>query len=175
MLSVYPDSKRPHPGENDRTLRAVKVVTPPKIDGFLELEIWDQALAATNFIQKQPDEGAAASEDTEVRILYDEKNLYIGVMCFDSEPDKIIATEKKRDSERIRDNDHIQLLFDTFRDRRNGYVFITNPLGARLEIQVRKEGKNEGSWYMKIPMSMMTGMVFGKSRPPSTKEAGLRR
>jgi len=129
----------------------VKVVTPPKIDGFLEPEIWDQAPAATNFIQKQPAEEEPASEDTEVRILYDEKNLYIGVMCFDSEPEKIIATEKKRDSERINDNDHIMLLFDTFRDRRNGYVFVTNPLGARREIQVRKEGKNEGSRYIKNP------------------------
>ncbi|MFC2164459.1 DUF5916 domain-containing protein [Acidobacteriota bacterium] len=151
VLSAYPDSKRPPPGENERTLRAVKVVTPPKLDGFLEPEIWDQALAATNFIQKQPDEGAPASEATEVRILYDDKNLYIGVMCFDSEPEKIIATEKKRDSEQIKDNDHIQLLFDTFRDRRNGYVFITNPLGARLELQVRREGENEGSRYIKNP------------------------
>jgi hypothetical protein len=151
VLAAYPDSKRVSSGENKRTIRAVKVGAPPKIDGIPEEEVWGRAPAATDFIQKQPDEGAPASEKTEIRIIYDEKNLYVAIICFDSEPEKIIATEKKRDSERIKNNDHVQLLFDTFRDRRNGYIFVTNPLGAQLDIQVRREGENEGSRYIKNP------------------------
>lgn len=125
-------------------LQAIRIEIVPKIDGFLEREIWEIAPAATNFIQKQPAEGKPATENTEVRILYNSKNLYIGIMCYDSEPDKIIANEKKRDSSRIYDNDHIRIMFDTFHDRRNGYIFVINPLGAKLDIQVRKEGRAEG-------------------------------
>ncbi len=124
-------------------LEAIRIDTPPKIDGYLEAEIWKLAPAATNFIQNQPDEGKPATENTEVRILFDSKNLYIGVMCYDSEPEKIIANEKKRDSKNIYQNDYFQIILDTFHDRRNGYVFVINPLGAKLDLQVRKEGKKE--------------------------------
>ena len=130
--------------ENEYVLKALEVDNPPEIDGYLEPAIWQTAPVATNFIQKQPDEGRPATEETEVRILYDNENLYIGVMCFDSNPEKIIANEKKRDSQSINDNDHIQIMLDTFHDRRNGYVFTINPLGAKLDQQIRKEGKAEG-------------------------------
>lgn len=123
----------------------------PKIDGFLEKNPWDSAEAISGFIQKQPAEGRPASEDTEARILYDSENLYIGIMCYDSEPEKIIATEKRRDSENIYENDHIQIMLDTFHDKRNGYVFVVNPNGARLDLQVRKEGRSEGSRHLANP------------------------
>lgn len=125
-------------------LQAIRIEIPPKIDGFLEADIWEIAPSAANFIQKQPAEGKPATENTEVRILYDNENLYIGVMCYDSEPDKIIANEKERDSHNIYDNDHFQIMLDTFHDRRNGYIFVINALGAKLDLQVRKEGRDEG-------------------------------
>ncbi|MFC2170128.1 DUF5916 domain-containing protein [Acidobacteriota bacterium] len=131
--------------------KALRVEVSPEIDGYLEMGIWENAPVATHFIQKQPAEGKPATEDTEVRFLYDEEKLYIGVMCFDSEPAKIIAHEKKRDSRGIYDNDHIQIMLDTFHDRRNGYVFVVNPLGAKLDLQVRKEGKAEGGGHIANP------------------------
>jgi hypothetical protein len=130
---------------------AVKVNSPPKIDGFLEQGVWNQANPAANFIQKQPNEGKPATEKTEVRVLYDKTNLYIGIMCFDSEPEKIIANDKRRDSSDIYNNDHFQIMLDTFHDRRNGYIFIINPLGAKLDLQVRKEGKPEGGYHIANP------------------------
>ncbi len=132
-------------------LQAIRIDVPPKIDGFLEAEIWELAPTATNFIQKQPAEGKPATENTEVRILYDNENLYIGVMCHDSEPEKIIANEKRRDSRNIYDNDHFQIMLDTFHDRRNGYIFVINALGAKLDLQVRKEGKAEGGGHIANP------------------------
>lgn len=137
--------------EEKYVLKAVRVVDSPIIDGNLETEIWGQAQPASNFIQKQPAEGQPATEDSEVRILYDNDNLYIGIMCFDSEPEKIIANEKRRDSSNIYDNDHFRIMLDTFHDRRNGYIFVTNPLGAKLDLQVRKEGKREGGWHIANP------------------------
>jgi len=130
--------------EDKCIMRALKVGTPPKIDGLLNEDLWEMVKSATHFIQKQPDEGQSSSEKTEVRVIYDDVNLYFGVMCFDSSPDQIVANEKRRDSEAIYQNDHVRILLDTFKDRRNGYVFVTNPLGARLDIQIRKEGKREG-------------------------------
>jgi len=137
--------------EEKYVLLAIRVDASPEIDGILEEERWGIAPAATNFIQKQPAEGKPATEDTEVRILYDRDNLYIGIMCFDSEPEKIIANEKRRDSRNIYDNDHFQIMLDTFHDRRNGYIFVINPMGAKLDLQVRKEGKREGGWHISNP------------------------
>jgi len=137
--------------EPDYKLQAAFVETPPEIDGFLEPEVWGKAPAASQFIQRQPDEGRPATENTEVRILYTLDSLYIGVMCYDREPQKIIANIKQRDNEDIYENDHVRIMLDTFHDRRNGYVFVTNPLGARLDLQVRKEGKHEGGIHIPNP------------------------
>ena len=89
-----PFSKKESSEGEEYVLQALRVTTSPKVDGYLEAEIWEPAPAATKFIQKQPAEGEPATEETEVRILYDEKNLYIGVICYDSEPEKIISNEK---------------------------------------------------------------------------------
>ncbi len=135
----------------DYVLNAVKISTVPVIDGYLEPEIWETVHPATNFIQRQPDEGQPATEKTEVRVIYDEKNIYVGAMCYDSEPDKIIANEKRRDSDKMTQNDHFEVMLDTFHDQRNGYLFIINPLGAKLDFQIRKEGKIEGRFRTNNP------------------------
>jgi len=153
---ILPLLKNNSAKEEKYVLLAIRVDASPEIDGILEEERWGIAPAATNFIQKQPAEGKPATEDTEVRILYDRDNLYIGVMCFDSEPEKIIANEKRRDSRNIYDNDHFQIMLDTFHDRRNGYIFVINPMGAKLDLQVRKEGKREGGWHIPNPNVMLS-------------------
>ena len=84
--------------------------------------------------------GEPATEPTEVRVLYDDKNLYIGVYCFDSAGDKeLIITDMRRDF-RPRDNDHFSTVFDTFDDNRNGLIFGTNPSGAQRDGQVGGDG-----------------------------------
>ncbi|MDZ7261480.1 MAG: carbohydrate binding family 9 domain-containing protein, partial [candidate division KSB1 bacterium] len=88
---------------------------------------------------------------TEVRVLYDRKNLYLGITCFDSQPEKIIATEMRRDSQ-LEKNDAITLIFDTFHDHRNCFFFSFNPLGARTDGIVTDEGRDinqdwDGVWY----------------------------
>jgi len=131
MFFGLPGISAAGPPNGDRyILRAVTVETAPRIDGLLDDEVWKTATPARGFTQKQPDEGRPASEDTEVRILYSRDRLFIGVM--------------RRDSKDILQNDHIRIMLDTFHDRRNGYIFVTNPLGGRYDLQVRKEGKQEG-------------------------------
>jgi len=113
---------------------------PPAIDGFLNDEAWRDAAVVDRFTQQEPFIGQPATERTEVRVLYDANHLYVGVRAYDSNPDAIIATEMRRDSLRVMDEDNFQIVLDTFRDRRNGYVFVTNPLGAKLEEQIFEEG-----------------------------------
>src|SRR4029079_2018126 len=78
---------------------------------------------------------------TEVRVLYDGKTLHIGVHAFDVQPSAIVATEMRRDSDRLLDEDNFQVILDTFNDSRNGYMFVTTPLGAKLEQQISEEGE----------------------------------
>jgi hypothetical protein len=72
-----------------RRIRILQISEGIKIDGRLDAPVWSQAEAAKDFRQESPTEGAPASEKTEVRILYDIKNIYIGIRAFDSEPAKI--------------------------------------------------------------------------------------
>ena len=122
----------------------VRVENGPQIDGRLDEEVWLRAAVIDEFVQQEPAEGEPATERTVVRLLYDAEALYLGVEAYDSEPDGVIATEMRRDSLRLLDEDNFQVILDTFHDRRSGYMFVTSPLGAKLEQQVAEEG--EGGW-----------------------------
>ena len=128
------------PGERYR-VEPRQVAEGPLVDGHLDEEMWLAAAVIDRFIQQEPSEGAPATERTVVRLLYDERALYIGVEAYDSRPDGVIATEKRRDSPRLLDEDNFQIILDTFQDRRSGYMFVTNPLGAKLEQQIAEEGE----------------------------------
>jgi hypothetical protein len=106
----------------------------PKIDGRLTDPVWDLAAPAGGFIQREPHPGAPSSERTEFRILYDDRKIYFGVWAFDSEPAGIHASEMKRDSG-LNKGDRVAIVVDTFNDRRNGFYFATNPLGAEKDAQ----------------------------------------
>ncbi|NOZ62232.1 MAG: carbohydrate binding family 9 domain-containing protein [Calditrichaeota bacterium] len=113
-------------------LTAVRITSGIKLDGYFDEPSWKLATPATNFKQREPMNGAPATEKTMIRILYDQKNLYIGIWCFDSQPDKIIANTLVRDSD-LRGDDQMTIAIDTYLDHRTGFVFATNPLGARLD------------------------------------------
>jgi Domain of unknown function (DUF5916)/Carbohydrate family 9 binding domain-like len=114
-----------------RTMEAVRMDDGEQIalDGRLDEAVWMRAVPATNFIQRDPDTGQRATESTEVRIAYDADTLYMGVTCFDSEPDKLIANQMARDGNLFGD-EQFQWVFDTFLDGRTGYFFEMNPRGA---------------------------------------------
>jgi len=114
----------------NKITKAVRTATPPTIDGLIQEEVWKQAVPFSDFIQQEPISGGIPTYVTETRILYDNDNLYISVMCFDDEPQKIIAREMKWDGF-ISADDNIKIIFDTFDDNRSAYWFGTNPLGAK--------------------------------------------
>ena len=123
------------------TLDAVPAAAaPPVVDGdVLGDPAWADVPFATGFRQTNPDEGQPATERTEVRILFTADTLYVGVICYDRDPGAIIVTDSRRDSS-LADSDSFQLIFDTFRDRQNGFVFGTSPAGQEYDGQVVNEG-----------------------------------
>jgi len=117
---------------------------PPTIDGNVTDEVWLRVDPYSTFTQTDPIEGAPASERTEVRVLFDRTNLYIGVICFDSEPAKIVISQSRRDAD-LTETDAIILVLDTFNDNQNAFVFGTNPLGIEYDGQVAGEGQTSGT------------------------------
>jgi hypothetical protein len=122
-------------------ITAVRIEHAPKVDGVLNDEAWGVAHPAVNFTQRELHEGSPATERTEVRIVYDDNALYIGVWCYDSEPQGIIANEMKRDF-LIDVEDNFEVILDTYHDKRNGFLFVINPNGARFDALVTDEGQN---------------------------------
>ncbi len=119
------------------------VEAPPELDGRLDDDLWAAIEPATGFTQRNPDEGEPATEDTEVRFAFDGDNLYIGVRCFDSQPQSSVMTQNRRDGE-MDNTDSIQILLDTFNDGQNAFVFGTTPTGIEYDAQITKAGQDRG-------------------------------
>ncbi len=132
-----PSGARPH-------ARAARFDAPPKLDGVVNDPVWQQATPTAGMIQKDPDEGTAATERTEVRFGFDDKNLYIGIICFDSRPAEIVSTQNRRDGA-LTDTDSIQILLDTFHDGHNAVIFGTTPSGIEYDAQVSKGGQGDNN------------------------------
>jgi hypothetical protein len=88
-------------------------------------------------------QGAPASEKTEIRFIYTEDALYIGVICFDSEPDQIVDTQSQRDGD-LTNSDSVLIVLDTYHDGQNGFLFGTNPAGIQYDAQILNEGVSGG-------------------------------
>jgi len=143
--------------DGKRTITAVQTETPLKVDGLLNDPAWQNALFQGQFTQREPDEGAPASEKTELGFLYNDNNLYIGIKCYDSEPGKIIAREMRRDAI-VDDDDYFEFVLDTYHDHRSAYYFITNPHGVKREAKMANEGRDynpawDGVWSCKAKIT----------------------
>ncbi len=118
----------------------------PNLDGdVLNDSAWQGARPANGFWQVRPDEGKAASQKTEVFIGYTDKALYIGVVCYDDNPQGIVVTSGRRDSS-LSDIDSFQVLIDSFQDKQNGLVFGTTPAGIEYDAQVTGESAYNLNW-----------------------------
>ncbi len=121
-----------------KTIQIKTFDTPPQIDGFLSEEIWRTAIPVSEFIQREPDTGQPFSEKTEVYVGYDKDYLYIGFRCFGN-PDMITAKELARDVS-LKYDDRVQVILDTYLDRRNAYWFQIGPRGSIGDAIVSENG-----------------------------------
>ena len=141
-------------------VQAVRLVEPPgsslaggalviHLDGLLDETAWGLAPPAKSFKQREPLEGADATDDTEIRVVFDKTALYVGILARDPEPERVIARLRERDRllaadegrYRFAGDDAIVLLLDPFRDRRNAFVFGTNPNGAEYDALISDESQ----------------------------------
>src|SRR5688572_5537798 len=112
----------------------------PVIDGVVDDDVWKSVPPFSRFVQQEPNEGESATEQTEIRFLLDRQNLYVSVICFDSEPQNILVSQSRRDAD-LGDTDSVRILLDTFNDGQNAFVFGTNPFGIEYDGQVMAEGQ----------------------------------
>ena len=138
-----------------RVITAVNITEPITLDGRLDEAIWTQAPVAGDFFQKLPNNGAPSRERTEVRFAYDDNHLYVGVTCYDSQPDKLLIKDLREDFD-FGTTDLVQLFIDSIHDRRTGFTFVVNPAGARRDSQVSTSGGAnqdwDGVWDAKVQM-----------------------
>ena len=131
-------------------IRLTKVVTAVRsrekitVNGHLDEPAWKLAMPATDFITLLPRPGEPASERTDVRFVYDDNNLYIGFICFDSNPkDNVVVLRKEFTS---RESDGVSITIDSLHDRRSGFQFGTNPAGAKRESQITNNNTFNDDW-----------------------------
>ncbi len=128
------------------TVRATRTNQPIDIDGDLDEEIYQQVQSMSDFIQNDPAEGDPATERTEVWLLYDDDNVYVVARCWETRPDRIIATEMRRDNFRVVRDDNFAWSFDTFYDRRNVIMFEVSAVGGRIDAQTTNESQVNMDW-----------------------------
>ena len=151
-------AQRPAPESADRrSVAAYRMAEGDSIelDGRLDEAVWASAVPAANFIQIDPANGQPATEPTEVHIVFDSNTLYMGVTAHDSEPDKLLGFQRRRD-EGLGSDDRFMWIIDTFLDGRTGYFFEMNPSGLMADALIGINGQNrqwDGIWNARVRRS----------------------
>ena len=123
-----------------------------ELDGVLDEPLWQRAVPATDFIQQDPVLGGTPTERTEVRIAFNRTSLYIGVFCYDSQPELLLGNTMKRD-EFLSADDRFMWTMDPFLDLQNGYFFEMNPSGLMADSLISPAGGNrdwDGIWNARV-------------------------
>ena len=128
------------------TMRAIRLDEPLRLDGQLDERVYQTIAPVTDFIQQEPSEGAPATEQTEVWVLFDGETVYVAARCWDPQPDQTVANEMRRDSYGMYGNDTFAVMLDTFYDRRNGFNFMTNALGGLFDQTITNERSTNLDW-----------------------------
>lgn len=136
---------RPGTSESPR-MSAIRIEDQnvPELDGLLQDLIWQQAPIATDFTQRTPDDGEAPSQPTEVRLLYTDTHLYVGILAKDSSPDSIVAPIFRRDGSEA--SDWIHIAIDSYNDKRTAFVFGVNPRGVQRDFMIIDNSNDDNSW-----------------------------
>jgi hypothetical protein len=115
------------------------------IDGKLDDAAWRAATPTSGFTQSYPTPGAQPLDPTEVRVLYDDQALYVGIRMADSRPDSIAAQLARRDASGIY-SDWVHLIVDSYRDRRTAFRFTVNPKGVKKDVYTSDDGAEDTNW-----------------------------
>jgi hypothetical protein len=125
-------------------VHAVRTTGTIALDGLLSEDAWTTAQPVSDFTQREPVEGASATERTEVRILYDDDALYVGARLFDSRPDSVRAQLARRD--RLASSDRFVIFLDCYHDRRTGFFFGINAAGTLYDGTLYNDDWDSDTW-----------------------------
>ena len=109
-------------------------------------DVYSRIEAISDFVQQEPDEGAPATERTDIWVFFDDSNVYVSGRAWDSQTQRIVANEMHRDHRNINQNQTFTVVLDTFYDRRNGFFFQTNLLDALRDAAVTDERNANNDW-----------------------------
>ena len=127
------------------TATRVAPAARPLLDGRLDDPAWNLATPIEGLMQRDPQEGAPATEQVDVRILYDAEALYVGARLFDSSPQAIIRRLGRRDANTH--SDEFRVLLDSYHDRRTAFEFIVNAAGVKRDVLLGNDGGySDDSW-----------------------------
>jgi hypothetical protein len=124
---------------------ALRVAEEISVDGRLSESAWRLAAPLSGFLQRLPQNGAPVLEDNDVRIVYDDDNLYVGWLAYDAEVESIGVQEMREDFN-FQENESLSVVIDGLHDRRSGFVFATNPQGAKRDAQLSNDGQSNPDW-----------------------------
>lgn len=141
---------QPPPPAGRPSARATRIQGTIRVDGVLDEPEWAGAVPIGPLVQRDPNEGARASEETEVRVLYTETTMYFGIVCRDRTPSGIVSTQLTRDAD-LGSDDNVLIALDPFFDQRNGFFFQVNAAGARADGQIANNSEHltldwDGIW-----------------------------
>lgn len=122
----------------------MRTMQAPVIDGRPGDASWSTARVISDFLEYEPQEGAEPRFRTEVRLLYDDKYLYVLGRMYDPAPDSIISLLSRRDVRT--ESEQLKLVIDSYHDRRTAYQFITNPAGVKRDFYVYNDNVEDPTW-----------------------------
>jgi hypothetical protein len=136
------------PAGPPRVMRAARRTAPVTIDGKLDEGAWAAAEPSGQMVQSYPTPGAPAPDQTEVRVLYDDDALYVGIRMFDAHPDSIAAGLARRDATAATGiySDWVHLIVDSYHDRRTAFRFSTTPRGVQKDVYTFNDGNEDLNW-----------------------------
>jgi Domain of unknown function (DUF5916)/Carbohydrate family 9 binding domain-like len=135
----------PAPASAVRLMRATRTTSPINIDGKLNEPAWATAVPSGDFTQSYPNVGAKPTDQTEVRVLYDDEALYVGVRMFDAHPDSIAAQLARRDASGIY-SDWLHVMIDSYHDRRTSFRFSVNPRSVQKDVLEFDDQNEDINW-----------------------------
>ncbi|HWI16584.1 MAG TPA: DUF5916 domain-containing protein [Vicinamibacterales bacterium] len=123
---------------------AIPATSPIVLDGKLNEEVWQQAPAIVEFVQRDPAEGQSPTMRTEAHVAYDANALYVAVRAHDTGASDIVGILTRRDQRSP--SDWIRIVVDSYFDRRSAYEFGVNPVGVKTDRYYFNDGQSDDSW-----------------------------
>lgn len=131
--------------KDELVVRARRTESRIVIDGRIHEADWSGTPVARGFIRQNIHPGTPAPEDTEVRVLYDDRNLYVAMRMIDSNPDSIAAQLGRRDTGDLY-TDWAEVFIDSYRDRRSAFLFALSPGGVQRDGRISEEVQTDLGW-----------------------------